>query len=121
MLHSTPYVVMSTGHPRFRILLLGNGGREHAFAWKLNQSPMVERIVVIPGNGGTVSSLSKVRNFNLDLNKMDELVEFALDRGINLVIPSSEGPLVAGITDLFRAGSYFIHPHKGSSNPICHA
>ena len=86
-----------------RILLVGNGGREHALAWKLSQSPRVESILVVPGNGGT-SSCSKVSN--IDHVKADDypgLVVLAQKHNVNLLVPGPEAPLVDGIEGYFRA------------------
>ena len=86
-----------------RILLVGNGGREHALAWKLSQSPRVEEIHVAPGNGGTASGLSKVHNQSeLQVGDFPALVKFASANSINLVIPGPEQPLVDGIVDYFK-------------------
>ncbi|KAI9813760.1 MAG: hypothetical protein M1827_003550 [Pycnora praestabilis] len=92
------------GKERLRILLVGNGGREHALAWKLSQSPQVKIIYVVPGNGGTANNLPNVTN--VDEVKPDnflELVAFAKENEVNLVIPGPEAPLVAGIEGYFRA------------------
>ncbi|PKS12928.1 hypothetical protein jhhlp_000269 [Lomentospora prolificans] len=85
-----------------RILLIGNGGREHALAWKLAQSPRVESILAVPGNGGT-ALCPKVTNVT-DVNPDDfpGLVAFARSKNINLVVPGPEAPLVAGISEHFR-------------------
>jgi len=86
-----------------RILLIGNGGREHALAWKLSQSPRVESILVVPGNGGT-SSCPKASN--IDHVKADDypgLVTLAQKHNINLLVPGPEAPLVDGIEGCFRA------------------
>ncbi|KAK0629871.1 phosphoribosylglycinamide synthetase [Bombardia bombarda] len=85
-----------------RVLLIGNGGREHALAWKLAQSPNVESIIVVPGNGGT-ASLPKVTNSTaVAADDYPALVELALKEGINLVVPGPEAPLVDGIEGYFR-------------------
>ncbi|KAK4662096.1 Bifunctional purine biosynthetic protein ADE1 [Podospora pseudopauciseta] len=85
-----------------RILLVGNGGREHALAWKLSQSPYVESIIAIPGNGGT-AGLPKVTNTTaVKPNDYPGLVEFAKKNNINLVVPGPEAPLVDGIEGYFR-------------------
>ncbi|KAL8667955.1 MAG: hypothetical protein Q9202_000421 [Teloschistes flavicans] len=94
---------MAAQPEQLRILLVGNGGREHALAWKLSQSPRVEQIYVVPGNGGTASGLRHVAN--IDKVKPDDfpgLVAFANGHGVNLVIPGPEAPLVAGIEGHFR-------------------
>ncbi|ANB12075.1 bifunctional aminoimidazole ribotide synthase/glycinamide ribotide synthase [Sugiyamaella lignohabitans] len=87
------------------ILLIGNGGREHALAWKLNQSKLVNKIYVAPGNGGTGNGqLSKVENIAIGSSKQDfeKLVEFAVKNDVNLVVPGPEQPLVEGIEGYFR-------------------
>jgi len=87
--------------PNIRVLLVGNGGREHAIAWKLLQSPSIDHIYVVPGNGGT-ANLEKVSN--VDAIKQEDfpaLVKFAKENNVNLVIPGPEAPLVAGIVDYF--------------------
>ncbi|KAK9447790.1 phosphoribosylglycinamide synthetase [Limtongia smithiae] len=85
-----------------RILLVGNGGREHALAWKLAQSPLVQHIWVAPGNGGTAVGLPHVENVNIDSADFDALVNFALEKAVNLVVPGPEQPLVDGIETKFR-------------------
>ena len=90
-----------------RILLIGSGGREHALAWKLNQSERVEAIYVVPGNGGTGSGqLSKVENIShVDASNFPALMAFAIEKGVNLVVPGAEAPLVAGIEKACRRGT----------------
>ena len=86
---------------KLRILLVGNGGREHAIAWKLSQSPRVEHIFVVPGNGGT-AQLKKATNVTSAKDgDFASLVQFARQNSINLVVPGPEAPLVAGIVDYF--------------------
>lgn len=85
-----------------RILLVGNGGREHAIAWKLAQSPRVNHIFVVPGNGGT-AGLAKVTNVaTIKQEDFPALVQFSKDNSINLLVPGPEAPLVAGIVDYFQ-------------------
>ncbi|KAJ7193371.1 aminoimidazole ribonucleotide synthetase [Mycena pura] len=84
-----------------RILLLGSGGREHALAWKLSQSPLVEHIFVCPGNGGT-SQLPITTNLALSSTDFPALVAFAVENQLNLVVPGPEQPLVDGIETYFR-------------------
>jgi phosphoribosylamine--glycine ligase/phosphoribosylformylglycinamidine cyclo-ligase len=88
-----------------RVLLIGNGGREHALAWKLSQSPRVEAIFVVPGNGGTAHGLPKVKNIP-QVRQADfvGLVTFARAQDVNLVVPGPEIPLVNGIEGFFRKG-----------------
>jgi phosphoribosylamine--glycine ligase/phosphoribosylformylglycinamidine cyclo-ligase len=92
---------------KLRILLIGSGGREHALAWKLSQSPLVDSVKVAPGNGGTATGISKVQNVsNVDPNDFRSLLAFAKEHGVNLVVPGPEVPLVAGIESVFRAGEH---------------
>jgi phosphoribosylamine--glycine ligase / phosphoribosylformylglycinamidine cyclo-ligase len=81
----------------FRILLIGSGGREHAIAWKLAQSPTVEKIFVLPGNGGKITNID-----NVDPEDYPLLVELAQQLKINLVVPGSDVPVVNGIEGYFR-------------------
>lgn len=86
-----------------RVLLVGNGGREHALAWKLLQSPATEHIYVCPGNGGTATLSPKVTNVtHVKDTDFAGLVQFAKEKEINLLIPGPEAPLVAGIVDYFK-------------------
>ncbi|KAG8219646.1 phosphoribosylglycinamide synthetase [Butyriboletus roseoflavus] len=86
-----------------RVLVLGSGGREHALAWKLAQSSLVNRIYVCPGNGGTAST-PKTENLSLPLAAphYQQLVQFAVQNEIDLVLPGPEEPLVRGIQTCFR-------------------
>ncbi|KAI8940743.1 Bifunctional purine biosynthetic protein ade1 [Plenodomus lindquistii] len=85
-----------------RVLLVGNGGREHAIAWKLLQSPSIEHIYVVPGNGGTATLSPKVTNISsIKDTDFPALVAFAKEKNVNLLIPGPEAPLVAGIVDFF--------------------
>ncbi|KAK3179246.1 Bifunctional purine biosynthetic protein ADE1 [Lecanicillium sp. MT-2017a] len=86
-----------------RILLIGNGGREHALAWKLSQSPRVESIVAVPGNGGTATCPKVTNNTSVAADDFPGLVAFAQANGINLVVPGPEAPLVDGVEGFFRA------------------
>ena len=86
-----------------RILLVGNGGREHALAWKLSQSPWVQSIWVAPGNGGTAHGLAKVTNIDIGVEDFPRLIAFAKEHDVNLVVPGPEAPLVAGIENECRA------------------
>ncbi|KAJ7070804.1 aminoimidazole ribonucleotide synthetase [Mycena amicta] len=84
-----------------RILLIGSGGREHALAWKLSQSSLVDHIYVCPGNAGT-DQLPKTTNISVNPSDFPALVAFALDNQLNLVVPGPEQPLVDGIESHFR-------------------
>jgi phosphoribosylamine--glycine ligase len=85
-----------------KILIVGSGGREHALAWKVAQSPMAERVFVAPGNGGTATETG-VENVPIDATDIDALVAFATDARIELTIIGPEAPLVAGVVDAFAA------------------
>ncbi|KAF2773482.1 phosphoribosylamine--glycine ligase [Teratosphaeria nubilosa] len=87
---------------RLRILLVGNGGREHTLAWKLGQSARVAAIHVVPGNGGT-AGVPKCHNVaTVEATDFAGLVQHAQQHGLNFLVPGPEAPLVAGITDYFR-------------------
>ncbi|KAI1005209.1 Bifunctional purine biosynthetic protein [Podosphaera aphanis] len=86
-----------------RVLLIGNGGREHAIAWKLSQSPRVESIIVVPGNGGTARCEKTINNTTVKPNDYPGLVALAQESHVNLVVPGPEAPLVDGIEGFFRA------------------
>lgn len=90
---------------QLRVLIVGNGGREHALAWKLSQSPLVDAVYVAPGNGGTgLGASSKITNANVKGDNYPALVDFAQQNGVNLVVPGPEAPLVDGIQGYFQAG-----------------
>ena len=83
------------------VLIVGSGGREHAFTWKASQSDLVEKIFVAPGNAGT-SLEPKAENINISASDIDALVSFSEKENIDLVIVGPEDPLVNGITDEFK-------------------
>ncbi len=83
-----------------KILLLGSGGREHALAWKIAQSPKVERLFIAPGNAGTASVGVNVA---LKADDFEGIRRFVLDEGVDMVVVGPEDPLVKGIVDFFRA------------------
>ena len=83
-----------------KALIIGNGGREHALAWKIKQSPLVEKVFVCPGNGGTALE-EKIENIDIDINDVDQLVLFAKTQEIDLTIIGPEVPLSKGIVDIF--------------------
>ena len=82
-----------------KLLVIGSGGREHAIAWRLAQSPKVSRVYVAPGNAGTAREDGL---FNVDITAIPELVEFARKEGIVATVVGPEGPLAAGVVDAFR-------------------
>ncbi|KAI5854814.1 phosphoribosylglycinamide synthetase [Tricharina praecox] len=85
-----------------KVLIVGSGGREHALAWKLSQSPLADAIFVAPGNGGTAHGIKNVSNVNIDVSDFPSLVKFAQENEVGLVIPGPEVPLVEGIEGHFR-------------------
>jgi len=87
---------------RNRVLIVGSGGREHAFAWKISQSEKVERIFVAPGNAGTEYEV-KTTNVDISPNDIASLIQFSKNKKVNLVVVGPEDPLVNGITDQFNA------------------
>ncbi|MFU0825463.1 phosphoribosylamine--glycine ligase [Clostridium sp.] len=82
-----------------KILIIGSGGREHAMAWKISQSPLVDKIYCAPGNGGT---RMEEKCENVDLRTIEELIVFAKKEKIELTIVGPEVPLVEGIVDEFK-------------------
>jgi len=83
-----------------RVLVIGNGGREHALVWKIKASPSVERVFAAPGNAGTEADAE-----NVDLSPLDfpRLIKFVKQNAIDLTVVGPEAPLVAGIVDAFSA------------------
>ena len=82
-----------------KLLVIGSGGREHAIAWRLAQSPRVQKVFVAPGNGGTARENGLE---NLAISDIGKLAEFALAESIYLTVVGPETPLAEGIVDLFR-------------------
>ena len=102
--------------PSLRILLIGNGGRENALAWKLSQSPLVECIVAVPGNGGTAGLTKVTNNSSIAADDYPALVKFAKEERLNLVVPGPEAPLVDGVEGFFRdAGIPCFGPSKAAA------
>jgi phosphoribosylamine--glycine ligase len=83
-----------------KLLVIGSGGREHAIAWRLAQSPRIQKVFVAPGNGGTAR---EGRLENVAISAIDKLAEFALAENIHLTVVGPEAPLADGIVDLFRS------------------
>ena len=88
-----------------KLLVIGSGGREHALAWRLKQSPRLQKVYVAPGNGGTAREEGVE---NIAISGIPELVEFALKEGIQLTVVGPEAPLAAGVVDAFRAAGLKI-------------
>ena len=88
-----------------KLLVIGSGGREHALAWRLKQSPRVQMVFVAPGNGGTAREEGLE---NVALSAVPDLVAFAQREGIQLTVVGPEAPLAAGVVDAFRAAGLKI-------------
>jgi len=88
------------------ILLLGSGGREHAFAWKMTQSPLCSQLFVAPGNAGTVKIAT---NVNINPNDFIAIKQFVLANAIEMVVVGPEDPLVNGIYDFFKNDTQISH------------
>ncbi|MBU6415562.1 MAG: phosphoribosylamine--glycine ligase, partial [Xanthomonadaceae bacterium] len=85
-----------------KILVIGSGGREHALAWKLAQSPRVGEVIVAPGNAGTAREPC-MRNADVSAADLDGLLKLAQDERVDFSVVGPEAPLVAGVVDRFRA------------------
>lgn len=97
------------------ILIIGNGGREHALAWKAAQSPLAANVYVAPGNAGTAQE-PNLTNVDISATDIDGLVAFARANNIGLTIVGPEAPLVTGVVDAFNAAGLTIFgPTKGAA------
>ena len=83
-----------------KVLVVGNGGREHALAWKISQSPRVAEVFVAPGNAGTARDAT---NVPIEVSDQAGLIQFAKDNGIDLTVVGPEAPLVDGLVDAMEA------------------
>ena len=88
-------------------LIIGNGGREHAFAWKISQSSLVQKVFIAPGNAGTERE-NKCENIDIDSEDISALRSFAIEKSIDLTIVGPEAPLVKGIVDEFEKHKLLI-------------
>ena len=88
------------------ILLLGSGGREHAFAWKMIQSPLCDTLFVAPGNAGTASIAT---NVNMSPTDFDSIKAFVIENNVAMVVVGPEDPLVKGIYDFFKNDNQLNH------------
>lgn len=95
----TTYTIMN-------ILLLGSGGREHAFAWKMTQSALCTQLFVAPGNAGTVKIAT---NIAVNPNDFETIKQFVLENAIKMVVVGPEDPLVNGIYDFFKNDTQISH------------
>lgn len=89
-----------------KVLLLGSGGREHAMAWKIAQSPRVKKLYIAPGNAGTATV---GENVNIKATDFEALKVFALEREVNMIVVGPEDPLVQGIFDFFKGDIALQH------------
>jgi len=96
-----------------KVLVVGNGGREHTLAWKLMQSPQVEEVFCAPGNAGTAKD---VTNVDISATDIDGLIKFAKEKSIDLTVIGPEAPLVVGIVDAFQAAKLRVFgPSKAAA------
>ncbi len=98
-----------------KILLLGSGGREHALAWKIAQSPKCDKLFIAPGNAGTGSV---GENVAIGVNDFDKQKDFVVENHIDMVVVGPEDPLVRGVYDEFKSDERTAHvpvigPSKG--------
>lgn len=82
-----------------KLLLLGSGGREHALAWKIAQSPQVEKLYIAPGNAGTATV---GENVSIKADDFEGIKQFVLEHGVDMVVVGPEDPLVKGVYDFFK-------------------
>src|SRR5262245_18497561 len=105
-----PSPASATSGTEMKLLVVGSGGREHALAWKLAQSPRVQKVYVAPGNGGTATEAGIQ---NVPLTEFPALIAFAKREKIQLTVVGPEAPLAAGIVDAFReAGQRIFGPTR---------
>ena len=98
-----------------KILVIGNGGREHALAWKAAQSPQVDEVFVAPGNAGTARE-ANLTNVDIAVADIPALVQFVKDNHVELTIVGPEVPLVAGVVDRFNEqGLRIFGPTQGAA------
>jgi phosphoribosylamine--glycine ligase len=95
-----------------KLLVIGSGGREHALAWRLAQSPRVHKVFVAPGNGGTEGGSLR----NVPYTTAEELADFVQREGVSLTVVGPEAPLAAGVVDVFRSrGLKIFGPTKAAA------
>jgi phosphoribosylamine--glycine ligase len=95
-----------------KLLVIGSGGREHALAWRLAQSPRVHKVYLAPGNGGTQGDSLQ----NVPYTEAEQLADFVKREGVSLTVVGPEAPLAAGVVDVFRAhGLKIFGPTKAAA------
>lgn len=90
------------------ILIIGSGGREHAFAWKIKQSPLCKNLFIAPGNPGTAMCGT---NLSIGISEFEKLAATSIEKNIDLILVGPEEPLVKGITDFFQQNESTQHIH----------
>jgi phosphoribosylamine--glycine ligase len=90
-----------------KVLVIGSGGREHALAWKLAQSPRISEVLVAPGNAGTATE-ARCRNVDVAASDIDGLLALVDREGVSVTVVGPEGPLVNGVVDRFRERNHRI-------------
>ena len=88
------------------VLILGSGGREHAFAWKVSQSSLCKKLLIAPGNAGTKQI---GRNVDVSVNDFQKIKDLCLKEEIDMLIVGPEDPLVNGISDFFHEDEKLQH------------
>ena len=88
-----------------KVAIIGSGGREHALALKINESDLLDKLYIIPGNPGTASI---GENVELDIGIQDDVVRWCLEKKINLVVIGPELPLVNGLGNLLRENNILV-------------
>lgn len=108
--HTSTIITTDPNICNIRILLIGSGGREHALAWKLSQSPSVEHVFVFPGNGGTMQAekISNVNEGGIFERDYSALVTLAQKLNVGLVVVGPDSALVDGIEGYFRESMLVI-------------
>ncbi|MDD3763908.1 MAG: phosphoribosylamine--glycine ligase [Nevskiales bacterium] len=98
-----------------KVLVIGSGGREHALAWKLSQSPRVAEVIVAPGNAGTAHE-PRMRNVAVKAEDVDGLLRLAREEGVDFTVVGPEAPLALGVVDAFQAaGLRIFGPNKAAA------
>ena len=96
-----------------KLMVIGSGGREHAIAWKLAESPRVQKVFVAPGNGGTATENGVE---NVAISEIPALIAFAKKEKIHITVVGPEAPLAAGVVDAFRdAGLKIFGPTRAAA------
>lgn len=99
-----------------KLLLLGSGGREHALAWKIAQSPKIEKLYIAPGNAGT---REVGENVAIKADDFEAIKEFVVANGINMVVVGPEDPLVKVSTTSLRTMLHYQYPSNRSVKSRC--